>query len=146
MIPGAHSHPWERESGYALLCPDGVQPIPTTLAMTGGGRSDPSLTFERPPGSAISFALGDGIRALNPVVFSGPLTFETEAERDLYVAQMDYAAQTATHMERAEKAGALGLAPGYARWQYGNKTISGVLTVTVYPAARPLIGGQEVDW
>lgn len=146
MIPGAIAHPWETEQGYALICPDGVQIIPGTLAMTGGGRTDPALTFDRPPGSSVQFALGDGISTLNPVVFSGTLTFNSEAEKDLYVAQLDYAAATATHLERAEKSGPVGLAPGHARWKPGTKSTIGTLTVTVYPTERPQINGQEVDW
>jgi hypothetical protein len=140
------AHPWETDESYLLITPGGVQPLPGTLAMTGGGRTPPNITFERSPGSSVEFALGDGVSTLLPVVFSGPLTFETEAERALYVAQLDRAARTATRLDRQELSGTLGKSPGFARWAPGNHATRGTLTVTVYPNARPRVSGQEVDW
>lgn len=141
-------HPWENEDCYALILPELTRIIPSTLALQGPTRSPPNITFDKPPGSPAGneFALGDGQSSLLPLVFRGPMTFETEAERDLYVAAIDIAAAEATYLERMEKSGPLGRAPGFARWQHGRTAIQGELTITVYPTARPQIGGQEVDW
>lgn len=137
---------FQNDASYVLLGPFGAYEVPTVLAMTGGGRGEPSTTLERAPGSAVPFALGDGIRALLPVTFSGELFFDTEAEKDLHVAQAQQAAQEATFMERYEKSGPLGTAPGWVSWRHGKKATSGTLTLTLYPSARPTIGGILVDW
>lgn len=131
---------------YVLLGPFGAYQVNAFLAMTGGGRGPPNTTLDSPPGSAVPFALGDGIRRILPVTFSGELFFETEGERDLELARAEQAAQGATRMERYEKAGPLGTAPGWASWQYGKRANSGVLTLTVYPTERPSSGGILVDW
>ncbi len=134
------------DDSYSLTGPEFSALIPVTLAMTGGGRGPPNTTLDSPPGSAVPFALGDGVRRLLPVTFSGPLHFDSETERDLFVARMNRAAQGATYMARREKSGPLGLAPGWAEWKYGARADSGILMVTVYPSAQPTSGGILVDW
>lgn len=151
MIPGGISHPWESEQGYALICPDGVQIIPGTLKLKGPTISAPNLTMDKPPGAPAGkeFPLGDGQRTLLPIVFEGPVVFSTEAEKALYVAQMNYSAATAEQLERAEMSGPLGkdgTAPGFAEWTPGDKAVIGTLKITLYQTARPQINGQEVDW
>lgn len=134
------------DSCYTLLGPFGAYQIPKTLAMTSGGRGEPSITLDRAPGSSVPFALGDGIRPLLPVIFSGELFFGTEVERDLRVAEAERAAQEAYRMERYEKSGPLGVAPGWATWRHGKRATSGTLTITLYPSERPTAGGLAVDW
>ncbi|GGO19463.1 hypothetical protein [Deinococcus humi] len=136
----------QTDACYVLLGPFGAFIIPSTLAMTGGGRGPPSQTIERSPGSSVPYALGDGIRPLLPVTFKGPLRFDTEVEKDLFVAAADRAAEGGTYMQRYEKSGPLGAAKGWARWDYKDHVTIGYLTIELYPTARPTVGGIEVDW